>query len=299
MGNLIFLAAVGPFLEFARGAWRLLFVYLLSGLIGVLAHSLFARASGDSGLLIGASGCIAGVLGYCSLRYIRTRVPIGPNLGIPVGYLALLWVLLQGMGAYIKIGDGLGASTAYWAHLAGFLTGLVLAVAFQEGKHARLRYGHEVLEKMNLRGPAAALAALDQHLISHPKDINSWLKKATCHEDMGEQKEAVDALLQSLKLSSPDDRAGIVDRLFALNGHKNLSPTERMKLADEFKVCKKEIAESLYLSVAEHLPEDVRRPDAILALYELTQKSQLLEVLTQDYPLHPATLAAQNKGWIS
>ena len=152
---------------------------------------------------------------------------------------------------------------------------------------------------MNLRGPAAALAALDQHLVSHPKDIDSWLKKATCHEDMGEKTEAVEALLTSLKLATKEDRAGIVERLVALDGHKRLSPTERMKLADEFKADKKETAVALYLSVAEHLPEDVRRPDAILALYELTQKAELLEVLTKDYPLHPATQVAQTKGWLS
>ena len=76
------------------------------------------------------------------------------------------------------------------------------------------------------------------------------------------------------------------------------STTERMKLADKLRENHSEQAQVLYLSVAEHQPEDIRRPDAILAIYELTQKEDLLAVLAEEHPMHPATQVAKNKGWI-
>ena len=125
MGNMVFLAAVGAAVELATGSLRFVIVYFVSGLVGVAAHYAITHNAVDPTPLIGASGCIAGCAAYYSVRYTNLRVPIAPRKSLSVASVTGMWLVLQLVGAFIKIGETGG--TAFWAHIGGFVAGAILS----------------------------------------------------------------------------------------------------------------------------------------------------------------------------
>jgi membrane associated rhomboid family serine protease len=135
-GNMLYLWIFGGEIEDAFGHLKFLFFYLICGLVGFFAQ---IWADPDSVIpSLGASGAIAGVMGAYLLLYphnrIRTLLPLGWIL-IPIRMPALVvigfWALIQYFSEVISI-TGRNAQTgggiAYLAHLAGFVTGFVLAL---------------------------------------------------------------------------------------------------------------------------------------------------------------------------
>lgn len=124
IGNLAFLWVFGDNVEDAMGHWRFLAFYLVCGAAAGLAHAVMSDAS--SAPLIGASGAVAGVLGAYLVLYPRARVWILIMFRIPLripAYWALGgWILLQIF--FVVISDD--SNVAWWAHIGGFATGLLL-----------------------------------------------------------------------------------------------------------------------------------------------------------------------------
>jgi membrane associated rhomboid family serine protease len=127
LGNLLFLWIFGPSVEEALGSKRFGALYLASGLAAAVGQTLLAPLANVP--MLGASGAISGVLAaYVSLhpkRRIDTVVFffVWP---IPALFFVLEWFamnLFRGIG---EIGVGAGGGTAWWAHIGGFLAGLVL-----------------------------------------------------------------------------------------------------------------------------------------------------------------------------
>lgn len=134
IGNLVFLAAFGPAVEARLGWRRFLLLYLACGAAGALAHALMDPASTRP--LVGASGAIAGVLGahlvLAPRDKITTLVPVGfffEVASLPAAFVIGLWFLLQLASGVAPVVPGSeSASIAWYAHLAGFAAGLVLAL---------------------------------------------------------------------------------------------------------------------------------------------------------------------------
>ncbi len=137
LGNMLFLWVFGNNIEDRLGRIRFLPFYLLCGIAAALGQAL---TDPDSVIpLIGASGAISGVLGAYFLLF--PKVSVMTLLGIfPVRLKA--WIVL---GAYIgfqffyvsreaQAGD---SAVAYWAHIAGFIAGLVLILPFLTGRGGR------------------------------------------------------------------------------------------------------------------------------------------------------------------
>lgn len=130
-GNMLFLWIFGNNVEDLLGSGRYLVFYLVCGLVAVGAH--VASAPGSSVPVIGASGAVSGVLGAYALSYpnarVRTLVPIGfflTTVYVPAIFFLLLWFGMQVVsGALQPAGDGAGV--AWWAHVGGFVAGVVLA----------------------------------------------------------------------------------------------------------------------------------------------------------------------------
>ncbi len=302
LANMVFLAAVGPLVEFSRGGWRLAVVYLVAGLFGVGAHWIGVREAGDGSLLMGASGSIAGCVGYCSVRFARVRVPIFPKVGVPVALIAVVWVVLQATGLVIGLGEPALGGTAFWAHLGGFVAGIVLSVPLGGLAQARRQYGHELLEKMNSRGPAATVAAADALLQKSPDNPDVLWQKATALANLDEFEQSAAVALQMLALPNPDEPR-IVQHLAQIDQLGVIDSVTHLKLADRLAKSNPELAERLLVFVSESDPG--QRPEALLALAQLhaPQQSetfnQALEQLRHEYPVHPATEVARQKGWIS
>jgi membrane associated rhomboid family serine protease len=136
LGNMVYLFVFGNHVERSMGHARYLAFYLLCGLG---ANALEIATSVDSSVPgLGASGAIAGILGGYLLLYptsrIGTLIPIG-FLVFPARIYAWVfiggWFLLQLVSGFASLSDATAAGgVAYWAHVGGFITGMLLIRPF-------------------------------------------------------------------------------------------------------------------------------------------------------------------------
>jgi membrane associated rhomboid family serine protease len=134
IGNMLYLWIFGNNVEDAMGHGRFVAFYLLCGVAAALAQ--VAQDPGSTVPMIGASGAIAGVLGGYAMLFPRAHVlvliPIGffiAPLRIPALVVLGFWFVLQFIqSALTPMAAG---GVAHWAHVGGFLTGLVLIVPFR------------------------------------------------------------------------------------------------------------------------------------------------------------------------
>ncbi len=131
-GNMLFLAIFGPTVEDATGRGRFLVFYLLGGLVALGAQVLVSPDS--TAPTLGASGAIAAVLGGYILLYPRARVLtlvfiifFVTIVEVPAVALLGFWFVLQlAFGAAGLAGPlGGGEGVAYFAHVGGFVFGLL------------------------------------------------------------------------------------------------------------------------------------------------------------------------------
>ena len=132
-GNMLFLFIFGDNIEKAYGHVKYVVFYLVCGIIAGLAHVLSQPDSVIPSL--GASGAISGVMAAYLVLFPTNRIRVLLALGIvllrPVMVPAIVmigvWALLQfinGLGA-IAVTDQT-SGVAYWAHIGGFVAGLVI-----------------------------------------------------------------------------------------------------------------------------------------------------------------------------
>ena len=140
LGNVVFLLIFGLPAERAMGPWRFLGLFLLGGAVANLAA--VALAPRPDQLLIGASGAVSAVIGAYLALFPHARLGVVLPLGLflefvraPASLLIGIWVLLQGVFAYI--GPAFG-TVAWAAHVAGFLFGVLFAAVFRRAIARRL-----------------------------------------------------------------------------------------------------------------------------------------------------------------
>jgi membrane associated rhomboid family serine protease len=137
-GNMLYLWIFGNNIEDRLGALRFVGFYLVSGLGAHALHIATSRASVVP--TIGASGAIAGVLGAYLLLYPRARVLVLVPLGfftrlvwIPAVIVLSFWILLQFLNGLPSLGGADLGGVAWFAHVGGFIVGLVLALPLLAG----------------------------------------------------------------------------------------------------------------------------------------------------------------------
>lgn len=144
LGNLMFLWVFGQAIESAFGSRMYTRFYLICGGVANMAQYLVDPASIIPNL--GASGAIAGVMGGYLAMYPSSTISIfvwplslltGRDLRVPAWLMLGLWFAVQvilGVNGLAEVGDTGGVG--YWAHIGGFVTGLVLALLVRPGAHA-------------------------------------------------------------------------------------------------------------------------------------------------------------------
>lgn len=138
--NMLYLWIFGDNVEDALGHFRYLLFYILCGLGAALTH-VFLSPLADVPV-VGASGAIAGVLGAYLLLYPRSRVlTLVPFfffylVEIPALVFLGLWFVIQFLSGLLTVGTEASAGVAWWAHVGGFLTGMVLLFPFRRGRPA-------------------------------------------------------------------------------------------------------------------------------------------------------------------
>jgi membrane associated rhomboid family serine protease len=130
-GNMLYLYIFGDNIEDAFGHFRFLLFYFFCGLVADFAHILSVVST--AGLLIptlGASGAISGVMGAYILLYPRARIEtlvfaiIITVVSIPAVFFLGFWFILQLLYTWL----GIGGNVAYWAHIGGFVAGMILGL---------------------------------------------------------------------------------------------------------------------------------------------------------------------------
>jgi membrane associated rhomboid family serine protease len=133
-GNMLYLWIFGNNIEDAMGRVRFVVFYLLCGMVAAVSHAMTNTQSLIP--MIGASGAVSGVLGAYLLLYPNARVLTLFTLGffvrmIEVPAMAVLgfWFVFQFLSAMVSQGSGGGV--AWYAHIGGFLAGMVLVGLFK------------------------------------------------------------------------------------------------------------------------------------------------------------------------
>jgi membrane associated rhomboid family serine protease len=131
---MVFLLVFGRRVENQLEGINFLTFYLTTGISACLAHMFMHPNSSSS--LIGASGAISGVLGaffICNPR-ARITVVLEPVLIYFLHRLIIrvpAWIFLP-LWFFLQISMGLkqhGSNVAFWAHVGGFLAGVIIAIA--------------------------------------------------------------------------------------------------------------------------------------------------------------------------
>jgi membrane associated rhomboid family serine protease len=125
LGNMLFLWIFGNNVEDFLGSFRFIFFYLICGLGAGFTQIIFSPHSRVP--MIGASGAIAGVLGAYFILFPAAKVMTLVFLfvfirviPIPAAYVLGFWFLAQ------VLNIGLGGGVAWFAHIGGFLIGILL-----------------------------------------------------------------------------------------------------------------------------------------------------------------------------
>jgi membrane associated rhomboid family serine protease len=138
LGNMVFLWVFGNNIEDSMGHFRFVLFYLICGVAAALAHIYLSPTSPIPA--VGASGAISGIMGAYVVLYPRARVQ---TFFPPFFFFHLPAFVFLGYWFFIQLSMGvmsLGPETAeqggvaVWAHVGGFVAGLVLIRLF--GKRA-------------------------------------------------------------------------------------------------------------------------------------------------------------------
>jgi membrane associated rhomboid family serine protease len=136
ISNMWALFIFGDNVEDRMGPGRYLLFYMISGVAANLTQAFVSPASRVPG--IGASGAIAGVLAAYLVLYPRARVltliPIfivGWFVEVPALLYLGFWFVSQFFNGALALGTSIDmGGIAYWAHVGGFVTGLLLVKLF-------------------------------------------------------------------------------------------------------------------------------------------------------------------------
>ncbi len=139
-GNMLYLWIFGNNVEDYLGKLRFILFYLLSGFFAALGQILISPNSMIP--MIGASGAVAGVLGAYFILFPRARITTLIFFGffirlvkLPAIFVLGLWIIFQlfyGLSELSATGGGGGV--AWFAHIGGFIGGIILINIFKPRK---------------------------------------------------------------------------------------------------------------------------------------------------------------------
>lgn len=147
LGNMLFLWVFGRNVEDLIGGPRFLVFYLLCGIAAGIVHVIVNSHSVLP--TIGASGAIAGVMGAYLIKFPRSRIItlffiffFVTTAEIPAAFVLLYWFALQfvsGVGSLAST-DYTGGGVAWFAHIGGFLLGMLFIRMFAARQRFRPWY---------------------------------------------------------------------------------------------------------------------------------------------------------------
>jgi len=136
-GNMLFLFIFGDNIEDNFGHGRYFIFYFLCGIVASATHILSITTAQEMFIpTVGASGAISGVLGAYILLYPRARILTLTFylwitiVRVPAILFLGVWFIFQLLTGFLEPSSGV----AYWAHIGGFIAGIVLALILRRKK---------------------------------------------------------------------------------------------------------------------------------------------------------------------
>ncbi|MBI5676776.1 MAG: rhomboid family intramembrane serine protease [Nitrospirae bacterium] len=133
--NMLFLWIFGNNIEDRLGHVRFIVFYLLCGVVAAYSHALAEQSSIVP--MIGASGAVSGILGAYMVLFPRAKVHTLIFLGIfvqvvrlPAIFIIGLWIVIQFFNGMLNKGIAGQSGVAWFAHIGGFLFGLIMIKIF-------------------------------------------------------------------------------------------------------------------------------------------------------------------------
>jgi membrane associated rhomboid family serine protease len=156
--NMWMLWIFGNNIEDRLGRFMFICYYLLGGMVGSVAQ--WAIDPQLEVPVIGASGAVAAVLGGYAITFpkvaVKTLVFIGIPLFLNLPALVVLgvWFIIQLLFGFQMMSEGAGPAVAYWAHIGGFVAGIVLMPFLTLGASpAETDWKREAEEQFNFDDP--------------------------------------------------------------------------------------------------------------------------------------------------
>jgi membrane associated rhomboid family serine protease len=155
IGNMWFLWIFGNNIEDSMGHLRYLVFYLITGIAAAAGHIL--SAPGSVVPTVGASGAISGIMGAYLVLYPKVRVHtlfffiiFIRVIPVPAWIMLGYWFLIQVFsGTTTAAAD---AGVAFWAHIGGFVAGLVLVKLFERKELVEAKRANIRLDPREIRG---------------------------------------------------------------------------------------------------------------------------------------------------
>ncbi len=148
IGNMLFLFVFGRSIEDRFGHGRFLQLYFISGFGAAVTDIMFNMGSRVP--TIGASGAIAGVLGAYLVSFptarITTLIPlfiIFWTIQLPALLVLVYWFAIQFVAGFqmLAIESATGGGVAWWAHVGGFILGMLLAIILPKRRRRIIQTG--------------------------------------------------------------------------------------------------------------------------------------------------------------
>ncbi len=153
LSNMLFLYIYGDNIESYLGRKNFLIFYILGGVSAAFLQAFFS--GGADVPMIGASGCIAGIMGAYYVLYPNAKINVFlwffifiQIIKVPANIVLLMWII----GQFISAAGGSYTGVAYFAHIGGFIFGyLAIKYFFQEYvRRARVITNYEIVDDNEL-----------------------------------------------------------------------------------------------------------------------------------------------------
>ncbi len=296
LGNLLLLYLTGPFIEDLWGRPIYAAFYLAMGVLSALLYA--AHYPHFTGPLIGASGAIAGVMGAFLINFWKTKMRFfywiafffRGTFEAPAFVMLPLWVLLEFFNASVVDSinaQGGGGGVAHWAHVWGFVFGVLVALGM---KHLKIeeKYIHPKIEaKLESQegGVDVVIKALQKKNMGRIDEAYGLLLDEAQRNPL--RKDVVDALWDvGVEMGKGDEAAKFFIKLIESEvRHEQLEIAWKRYKDLREKVAESSISPTYKFSLLKYLMESRDREEANGLTAELLQEldSKSSPVLLQNF----------------
>jgi membrane associated rhomboid family serine protease len=221
--NMVFLWMVGPRLERTFKPVGLVALFVFGAIVAAMVHlaTVFLTPQEYWRPLMGASGGIAALIGAYTVRFFNRRVG---RLGVPVVWALGAWLMTEAAMAWR---DSITGQTrvSHWAHVGGYLAGLVLAVLLGLHRTARLEAARAEAS------PREQAERLTAYLRENPGDFASRIELACVLSRLGNARAAgleFQSVIEKLRAAGRGHEAA--DAFLAMRAADIEAPTAGLNL---------------------------------------------------------------------